>query len=200
MKEYPQIPRNIIKGSIIYAFDKLDGSNIRAEWSKKRGFYKFGSRKKLIGESDLLLGESISLINDKYGDSLPKIFNIQRWQKVLCFFEFFGPNSFAGVHEKEPHDVILFDVCPKGILEPKQFIKLFDDVDIPSVLYHGKATDDFVKQVENRNLPGMTFEGVVCKGSYISPGRPLMFKIKSKEWIKKVKERYKDKKILEDLL
>lgn len=34
--DYPEI--------YIYAFDKLDGSNIRFEWSRKRGFYKFGTR------------------------------------------------------------------------------------------------------------------------------------------------------------
>jgi hypothetical protein len=30
------------------AFDKLDGSNMRFEWSPKRGWYKFGSRGQLI--------------------------------------------------------------------------------------------------------------------------------------------------------
>ena len=39
----------------------------------------------------------------------------------------------------------------------------------------------------------MTFEGVVCKGKYISPGLPLMFKIKNIEWIKKVRELHADK-------
>jgi hypothetical protein len=43
MKTYPSISRDIV-GQPIYAFDKLDGSNIRAEWSKKNGFHKFGSR------------------------------------------------------------------------------------------------------------------------------------------------------------
>jgi len=34
----------------------------------------------------------------------------------------------------------------------------------------------------------MTFEGVVCKGKHVSPGYPLMFKIKNIDWIKKLKE------------
>jgi len=34
----------------------------------------------------------------------------------------------------------------------------------------------------------MTFEGVVCKGQkYIYPGTPLMFKVKNKAWIEKLK-------------
>jgi hypothetical protein len=40
MKEYPSIDREIRFGEPIYAFDKLDGSNIRAEWNKKRKFWK----------------------------------------------------------------------------------------------------------------------------------------------------------------
>lgn len=203
MKQYPSIQREVVSGSIIYAFDKLDGSNIRAEWSKKRGFYKFGSRKRLLGEDDPILGEAISLINDKYGETLPKIFNKQRWKKVLCFFEFFGPNSFAGVHEDEKHDIVLIDISydNHGILEPKEFLKIFKNVDTPSMLYHGKMNQEIIKQIKERDLPGMTFEGVVCKGKYISPGRPLMFKIKSQEWLDKVKEKYKDdEKMLKDLL
>lgn len=203
MKQYPSIQREIVSGSIIYAFDKLDGSNIRAEWSKKRGFYKFGSRKRLLGEDDPLLGEAISLINNKYGETLPKIFKKQRWNKVMCFFEFFGLNSFAGIHEDEDHDIILIDIAydNHGILEPKEFIKIFKQVDTPSMLYHGKMNQEIIKQVRERDLPGMTFEGVVCKGKYISPGRPLMFKVKSQEWLDKVKAKYKDnQKMLEDLL
>jgi len=44
MKSYPSIPGKHTNGIPLTVFDKLDGSNIRAEWSKKRGFYKFGTR------------------------------------------------------------------------------------------------------------------------------------------------------------
>ena len=50
MKQYPKIlyfdqaPIN----EQCYAFDKIDGSNFRAEWSKKRGWYKFGTRNTMI--------------------------------------------------------------------------------------------------------------------------------------------------------
>lgn len=37
MKQYPSITTKFSKAKTI-AFDKLDGSNIRAEWSDKKGF------------------------------------------------------------------------------------------------------------------------------------------------------------------
>lgn len=61
MKHYPTIPKTVIHDVDVHVFDKLDGSNIRAEWNPKKGFYKFGSRKQLIDE-DTFLGKSIDLI------------------------------------------------------------------------------------------------------------------------------------------
>jgi len=40
MLEYPTIKKEVINIPI-YAFDKIDGSNIRVEWGPKNGFYKF---------------------------------------------------------------------------------------------------------------------------------------------------------------
>ena len=48
MKQYPSISHDI-RSVQAYAFDKLDGSNIRAEWHPKKGFWKFGSRTRLLG-------------------------------------------------------------------------------------------------------------------------------------------------------
>ena len=46
MKQYETIPYyGDYLGPDIIAFDKIDGSNLRFEWSRKRGFYKFGTRK-----------------------------------------------------------------------------------------------------------------------------------------------------------
>jgi len=33
----------------------------------------------------------------------------------------------------------------------------------------------------------MTFEGVVCKGGYVRPGQPLMFKVKNLAWLAKLR-------------
>ena len=203
MKSYPSINGKITHQPI-FAFDKLDGSNIRAEWSRKAGFYKFGSRKRLVGEDDELLGQSRELIVDTYADDLAHVFKDRRWDRAICFFEFHGPNSFAGLHEPgEPPEVTLFDVAPhrKGILEPKVFLDLFGHLKHAALLYQGNPNDPFIESVRKGELEGMTFEGVVCKGKNISPGRPLMFKVKNVAWIEKVKARYaNDEKALRDLL
>ncbi len=173
----------------MYAFDKIDGSNIRAEWSRKNGFYKFGSRKVLMDESHEHLGEAVKLVNRDYADALKDIFRKQRWDRAICFFEFLGPNSFAGQHVDEPHKVVLIDVNPhkKGLEPPRDFIRTFGDLGIAKCLHIGKATKSFEKSVRDGTLEGMGFEGVVCKG--VRKGRHLtLFKIKSRAWIEKLKE------------
>ena len=68
-----------------------------------------------------------------------------------------------------------------------EFIKQFGHLGIPQLLYRGKANPQFEHDVLERRLEGMTFEGVVCKG--VRKGRHLtMFKIKSKDWIEKLKQ------------
>jgi hypothetical protein len=194
MKSYPSISKDVRHGVYIYAFDKLDGSNIRAEWSAKKGFHKFGSRSQLIDSSYFLLGESIGLIRSKYENALSEIFLKQKWQDVLCFFEFYGANSFAGMHFPEEHTVTLIDVNPykQGILEPFSFIKHFGHLDIPKVLYEGTVSSELFDQVKNSTLAGMTLEGVVCKGANDKKTKmPVMFKIKSQAWLDKLKEHCK---------
>lgn len=193
MKEYPSIYNMLRDDIYIYAFDKLDGSNIRAEWNFKRGFYKFGSRHQLIDESDKQLGKAISLITEKYGISLTTVFKEQGWKDALCFFEFYGASSFAGMHaENDQHTITLIDVNPlrHGILAPQQFIKLFGSLDIPKVLFGGHVTPEFVQQVRNGTLEGITSEGCVCKG--FEDKKTVMFKIKSQLWLQKLKTFCKD--------
>ena len=189
MKEYPSIGKNVV-GEKIYAFDKLDGSQVRAEWNKKKKFYKFGTRTRLLDTNDEYWGEAPQIILDKYGKDLHDIFVSNRYEKVICFFEFWGENSFAGTHQKEPHDVTLFDVSvhKKGILLPHDYLKLYGHLDIAKLLYHGNPNAEFIDKVRNSMLEGMTFEGVVCKGPLFRPGLPLMFKVKTLEWLQKLKD------------
>ena len=195
MKQYPSITKDVRKDTYIYAFDKLDGSNIRAEWNSKKGFYKFGSRTQLIDSSNKPLGLSINLINEKYSEDLSRIFRDQHYQDALCFFEFHGPSSFAGLHsENEDQTVTLIDVNPykQGIMEPAQFIKLFGGLDVPQVLYQGNVTTELFDSVKQSTLDGMTLEGVVCKGSNDKKTKmPIMFKIKSNKWLGMLKEHCK---------
>lgn len=190
MKSYPSIPGGIIRDLDVWAFDKLDGSNIRAEWTRKHGtFSKFGSRTRLLDKTDLFLGESVELIKSKYEVDLAAIFRDQRYERAICFFEFFGPNSFAGYHEEEAHDVILFDVNPhkKGITGPRDFVDVYGHLDIPRVLHRGKVGPEFESQVRDGILEGMTFEGVVCKVQTRSVHDLKMFKIKNQAWYDKLK-------------
>lgn len=189
MKQYPSIPSKIIYSTPIYAFDKLDGSNIRVEWTRKRGFHKFGRRNGLLDDSNPILKKSIPIFEDKYSDDLEKIFCKQGWDKTIAYVEFYGSNSFAGFHdESDDHTVTLFDVWvhKKGFVLPNHFLSLFKDVDIPNVVHRGKVNKEVEGNIRQSTLDGVTFEGVVCKGPGIS------FKIKTRAWLEKLKAVYSD--------
>ncbi len=205
MKQYPSIDGRIVQMPVL-AFDKLDGSNIRCEWHRKKGLHKFGSRKVLVGEDHAVLGKAQSLVLAKYNEPLSRIFVAQRWPETTCFFEFYGPRSFAGLHEPDDdHTVTLIDVSvfKQGMMRGRDFVKLFgDEVEIPRVLHDGNPTQDFIERVKTSTLSGMTYEGVVCKGAPLKNGYPPhMFKVKSLRWVMAVKARYADEPTrLADLL
>lgn len=204
MKFYPSITKEVRQDLYIYAFDKIDGSNIRAEWNSKRGFYKFGTRHQLMDEKTPPFGASIPLLRDKYEQDLGKVFKEQGWKDAICFFEYWGPSSFAGNHNfQEKMDITLIDVNPykQGILEPEPFIQLFGHLDIAKVCYQGYVSVELFDQVKQSTLPGMTFEGVVCKAASDTNARmPVMFKIKSRAWLDKLKEYCKgDERLFEKL-
>lgn len=191
MKSYPSISKEIRQDLYIYAFDKLDGSNIRAEWNPKKGFYKFGTRTQLI-DSQSQFGKAIPLIKEKYEQDLLNVFKNQKWESVICFFEFFGPSSFAGSHNSEEQQtVVLLDAAPykHGLLEPADFIKYFGHLDTAKLLYEGHIDVALFDAVKQSTLDGMTFEGVVCKSANDKKTKaPIMFKIKSQAWLNKLKE------------
>ncbi len=181
MKSYPSIPKDINTNINIYAFDKLDGSNIRAEWSKKRGFYKFGTKTQMLGEDNPIFGKSIGLIKETYSESLSKIFTDSKIESAVAFFEFHSPSSNFGRHQPDDkdHKVTLLDVNyhRQGMLNPDEFIDTFGHLEIPAVLYYGKANKIFEEEVRSSSLPGMTFGGVVCKGRAPRGNpAPVMFK------------------------
>jgi len=195
MKEYISISRDIRYGVPVYAFDKLDGSNIRAEWTrKKKFFFKYGSRTQLIDSGHPFLGKSIELIQNKYEEELAKIFEKQRWHKVVAFFEYWSLNSFAGYHVDEPHQVTLIDVNPykHGIVNPDEFIDLFGYTGIPTLVYRGNMNHEVEKEIRESRMPGITFEGVVCKIKVNGKTQhPVMFKVKTYAWLDKLKNHCK---------
>jgi len=185
MKQYPSIPATIRRDQPYYVFDKLDGSNIRVRWTKKKGFVMFGTRTQLMDESDPMFGPAKGLFLDKYGDDLDKTMRKARIERAQFYFEYWSPNSFGGYHADEPHEVTLFDVdvYRKGLLPPKEFLKLVGHLDTAKLLYHGNITKDLIDSIRNGTLKGMTFEGVICKAkNQKKTPMPVMFKIKNVEW------------------
>lgn len=200
MKTYPKIEylSDKFTGEKVWAFDKLDGSNIRFEWNKKRGWYKFGTRKNMISESDPNFGNAIPIFLEKYGDDLEKVFKTKysNYLSVVVFAEYLGENSFAGQHvDSDKKDLILFDVnlYKRGFIEPEEFIDNFGHLHIPKLIYNQNFNEDFINQVkENKfNLS----EGVICKGLRKTKGDNLiwMTKIKTNQWLQKVKALYGEK-------
>jgi hypothetical protein len=199
MKDYPSVPGTYLWEEYLYAFDKLDGSNMRAEWNRKQGWYKFGSRTQLISDTSGFLNEFPDLLRQKYAEDLEAIFREERYESAVAFFEFWGPNSMAGHHAREPHTVTLLDVSPyrKGILPPKEFLRLFGHLDVPGLLYEGPLTDEFILSVKDSSLEGMTLEGVVCKAKTDRKTEvPVMFKIKSSRWLDKLRDFCGDNKAM----
>ena len=193
MKKYPSISKVAALGQNVYVFGKYDGSCLRVELSPKNGFSKFGRRNGLLDDSNPILKRGPDLFLAKYAHDLDKIFRAQRWSNVTCFFEFFVANSFAGAHDpEEQQDVVLFDVSvyKQGLLDPATFLKLFRHLDVQELLYNGNVTQELISDIKSGNLPGMPFEGVICKGSLNrKTGLPLMFKIKSDAWLDKLMRR-----------
>jgi len=205
VKSYPSIPHCPASGSGIklHTFDKLDGSNLRVEWSKKRGWYKTGTRTRLFDETDLIFGSARKLFQEdrtcddaQHGfvplaEHLVEIFKQQRWDRVIVFCEFWGAKSFAGLHEPDdPKFLTVIDVNPhkKGILPPTHFLKLFERC-CPRYLGYLNWGPQFLQEVSESQVVGVTFEGVVGKAT--GKGNTIvMFKRKTRQWIERVKARY----------
>ena len=199
MKEYLSIPGWVDspKGLPCIAFYKYDGSNMRVEWSKKKGWHLFGTRNRLFDHTDPEFGAAIPIFLSKYGDAIPKVLRdekeYQGVKECTVFAEYFSENSFAQYHDfSEPHDVVLFDVNPfkKGIIGPRQFVKHFGHLHIPAVIYEGNFNQPFIRGVQRGDFP--VKEGVVVKGNK-SNGRPphnlWMSKVKTNWWMEELRRR-----------
>jgi len=186
MKEYPSIPRDFVEFDA-HVFDKLDGSNIRVEYSRKQGWHKFGKRHTLVDASDPILGSCVKVFRTSWDDSLSKLAEDGRWQSAVLFFEFYGPSSFAGWHDPvEPKRMTLIDACldKNGFMSPKDFLKTFDGLDHAPYLGSFRWTRGFIDRVWLNEVPGISFEGVVGKGG--EKHKRIMRKAKTQQWIDKV--------------
>jgi hypothetical protein len=190
MIEYPSITADIRRGVRIVAFDKLDGQNVRAEWTQKHGLHKFATKTRLLCPDEGVVRKAAIIIPEKY-DALNKALRKTRVSKAVCFFEFYGPNSVFGMHqEDDEHTATLIDIAlhKRGILPPKEFIKLTRGMEIPAVLYEGNCNEEFIRSVNDGTLEGLGSEGVVCKGPFDRKlQRPVMWKIKRHDWYERLR-------------
>lgn len=197
MKQYQEINYyGDYWGLPIIAFDKLDGSNLRFEYSQKRGFYKFGTRNMMIDKSNKPFGFAIDLFLNKYEKSLTKIFKNKSYcntMSFVCYAELISPSSEFGKHDFEhgKFDIVLFDIeeSKTGFISPRQFIKDFKDCGIPKVIYEGNLNKEFVASVKNNeyNLS----EGVICKGSIPNRKENNLYycKIKTDDWFNRLRNK-----------
>ena len=189
-------------GRPFVAFDKLDGSNIRAEWDRRKGWHLFGSRRRLLDASRPLLGQAIRLILDGYGDGLAKVFTddpaFQGTCEATAYFEFLGPHSFAGQHDpaalgvpsNEPFQVVLIDVNihRQGFVSADEFIERFGHLDIPRVVHRGMLDRDFIADVRSgKHGDG---EGVILKGG--EGHERWMAKVKTTAYLRRLKSFFQD--------
>lgn len=196
MKEYPSIPGSAkAPKEQCIAFYKYDGSNLRFEWQRKKGWCKFGTRHRLFDQTDEVFGEAIALFNETVA---PKVDPILRKeyrdaQEITAYCEFFGKESFAGQHKpNDPKQLKLFDVniLKRGLVLPREFVKLFGKLDIAAeVVYEGNLNEQFIKDVKEGKYN--LLEGVVCKGG--TKHNLWMCKIKTNAYLQKLKEVYADK-------
>ena len=219
MEHYHSIPRiqddSTLLGEEIWAFNKLDGQNFCVKYiPKKKEFGPFGSRKRLVDETDDQFGDTVKFFkNSQIPNELIKLVNdnsgkkgvFSNVQEVTFFFEWWGEHSFAGVHD--PNDkmhLTLIDVKlkKKGYIEPKQFYEIFGNnyvIEIPELIYRGKLYHEFVVDIWNNNwthnnakYPSVK-EGVVCKRSSMLKGQRLPYvKFKTNWWINELHMKYDD--------
>jgi len=199
MKPYPSISgwKNAPVGLPCIAFEKIDGSNFRAFFTKKAGFCRFGSRHVLLDENHPDLGEAIPLFKKTLAESLDKLFRDRKiFPDLLAatvYCEFCGQNSFAGQHiPDDPKTLTIIDVNfeKKGFIIPREFVRLFKELPIPKILYEGNFNHCFIQDVREGKY-GLG-EGVVAKGTNPKFKKEQhgiwLVKVKTNAWMNKLRE------------
>lgn len=210
MKQYHTIEKYKTEhlGQHIFAFDKLDGSNFRAEWNRKlsikshftSGFKKFGTRNRVITNVNDQFFKMVEIFKEKYAAKVDEIFRKHKIFKnvdtITLYGEFYGPNSFGGFHDwDDEHDIYFFDafLYKRNFLTPSEFYSEFNSINMPKLIYKGPFNYQFIEDIENNkyNLR----EGVVYK--FVNDKFIILGKIKTLEWLQKIKEKYGEAKMLE---
>lgn len=205
MLHYPKMPgsRDCPDGQCV-AFEKYDGTNLHWEWERHFGWHSFGARRdefnlnasgiENFAQAHPNLQGCAELFLATMAEGIERVFEsnstYQPYESFKVFTEFFGPNSFAGLHqEDDPKELILFDVWvePFGMIGPRQLVADFGHLNIARVVYEGKLTGQFVEDVRDGKYKVQ--EGVVCKGG--KGGADLwMAKIKTRAYMEKLKQQF----------
>lgn len=192
MLQYPSIIGSAKApiGKHCIAFYKYDGSNLRWEWSPKKGWNKFGTRKHLFDESTPVFSEAIPLFMNGLGDEILYRTKqlVKNPERITAFTEFLGPNSFAGNHDPDDQkELRLFDIFlfKRGFVPPKQFVKAYGDIkQAAEIVYEGSLNRQFILDIKQGKYP--VFEGVIAKGD------DFMVKIKTDEYFLKLKNKFEN--------
>jgi hypothetical protein len=202
---YPKIPGS--KDSPLekcIAFEKYDGTNLHWVWDEELGWYAFGTRRDRFDFDDRGIAdfnaphpgleEAPKIFATHLAKSLEDIFQAnQRYHcsEITVFTEFFGAQSFAGMHKQnDPKQLILFDVqTGQDMIAPEQFVQDFSSTHIARVVYQGKLTGKFIEEV--RRGKHAVSEGVVCKGKNKANGI-WMVKIKTDDYMNKLRQAFQD--------
>ena len=192
MQQYPSIAGSAKSplGKPCIAFYKYDGSNLRWEWSPKKGWNKFGTRRQMFDASTPLYNQAIPIFMDQLADEI--VYRTKQITKnperITAFTEFLGKSSFAGNHDyDEPKELKLFDIFlfKKGFVLPKQFVDVYGDMpQAAEVIYEGNLNIKFIRDVKTGKYP--VFEGVIAKGN------DFMVKIKTNEYFVRLRHKFDD--------
>lgn len=202
MLHYPKIPgiQRSPRGRCI-AFEKYDGTNLHWDWDRDFGWHAFGTRRDVFnlnaaGIADFArqhaqLRACAALFQASLAEPLERIFRVHPTYAAgsgfKVFTEFFGPRSFAGLHQTDdPYELRLFDVGryelqteSLSLVPPQSFVADFAALSIARVVYEGPLTGQFTEDVRAGRY-GVA-EGVVCKGS--RSGEVWMVKIKTHAYL-----------------
>lgn len=156
------------------AFEKYDGTNLHWRWQRDRGWHAFGTRSASypltpegvaeFAAKHAAVAEAAVLFEHAFAEPLAAILHPQG-EAFVAFTEFFGPNSFAGLHKADDQKrLVLFDVFEVGVgfFDPWTFRDLFAALPTARVVYEGRFTGTFTEAVRAGKY-GVA-EGVVCKG------------------------------------
>jgi RNA ligase len=189
------------------AFEKYDGTNLHWDWERDFGWHAFGTRRdefnlsaggiECFVQTHAQLAECVDVFQATLAKGIEKVFqandNYRDFPSLKVFTEFFGPNSFAGLHKADdPKRLVLFDVWaePFGMIGPGQFVADFGHLSSARVVYRGKFTGKFCEDLRQGKYD--VTEGVVCKSG--TGGLDLwMAKIKTYAYMDRLKAAFADR-------